>query len=856
MSNRMRRLLLIASAVSTLCTSPAWAKVNSDTENQPVKIPQLSDIDHPATTVEQWLSQAAIQVTNVRVNSTEKGLEVILETTQGEQLQPVNKSEGNNFIADIPNAQLRLSGDNVFRQDKPLAGITGVIVTNLDANTIRVTVTGEAGLPTVELSDSPNEGLIFEVIPVASSAPQTQQPSSNQPNEPAAQREEPIELVVTGEQEGYSVSNTTTGTRTDTPLRDIPQSIQVVPRQVLDDRQVTSIGEALENVSGVVNQGSYSGFDPALTLRGFDVGAFQGQYFRDGSRLFVRGFPQTFNLERLEVLKGPASVLYGQAEVGGIINLVSKLPRSEPFYSVFGTIGSFDTYEGAFDFSGPLNEKKTVQYRLNALYSNTGSFRDFVEGEKLLIAPVISWTISPNTSLTIDGEFSDISQTIDDGIPAIGNRPADIPRSRFLNEPFSNYDKKEYSIGYVFNHQFNNNLSVRNSFRAQWIDDERYYPYTSSLNETTGELSRESYYSGGYYENYSSQTDLIGKFATGAIKHQLLLGFEYAKTVESPEFGFGDYPSINIFNPVYARQKYPKSPIFFRDDTTTSLGFYLQDQVEVSPNLKLVFGGRFDSFDQNRSTRDLGDPKQEFEQSDSEFSPRLGIVYQPNDAVSLYAAYTRSFKPSFGASRNFDNSVFKPEKGTQYEIGVKTDFLNGRLNAILAGYILTKQNVTTTDPVNSNFSIQTGEQTSKGIELDITGEIRPGWKIIASAAYIDASITEDNTFQVGNRLANVAETSASLWTTYELQRGDAKGLGFGLGLYYVGDRFGDLDNSYILPNYFRTDAALFYRRDNWKAQLNIKNLFDVEYFAGSDGGRTRVQPGAPFTILGTLAVEF
>lgn len=831
-----------------------------------------------------------VQVTGVQLNPTANGLEIILETPAGEQLQVLPRIDGNTYIADIPNTQLRPPSSNT-RQDNPVAGITAVTVTQA-ANSIRVTVTGSEVVPTVELFDS-DDGLIFSFMPAVSSreaqpqqkpsdtlqpesetqqettqqgnetpsTPEAVEPGSEaQPDETSADEDEPIEIVVTGEQEGgYIAPSATTGTRTDTPLRDIPQSIQVVPEQVLEDRQVIRVGDALENVSGVVNQeGGYSGYEDLITIRGFVADAFQGNYFRDGIRSFTFGFPETANLERIEVLKGPASVLYGQAQPGGIINLVTKEPLSEPYYSLEATVGNYDTYRGGLDISSPLNEDETLLYRLNGFYNNSDSFRDFVESERYFLAPVLTWEIGPNTSLKVDAEFIDDSRTMDDGIPVIGDRPADIPRSRFLSEPFSNFSKREYSVGYVFNHRFSENWSVRNASRAQWLYPERYYPFSDSLDESTGELSRSAYWAGGDYSNYSTQTDFIGKFATGSIQHQILFGFEYGKTHENPEFRTDiPYPSINIFNPVYIRERYPREPNFFRDDTTTTLGIYIQDQITLLPNLKLLLGGRFDSFDQNRSTRNLGEPKQEFEQSDSDYSPRVGIVYQPSEEVSLYASYTRSFRPSFGTSRNFDDSTFEPETGSQIEVGIKADFFDGRLSTTLAAFDLKKQNVVTEDPSDRNFSIQTGEQTSRGIELDILGEILPGWNIIASAAYIDAFISEDNTLEVGNRLDNVAEFSSSLWTTYEIQNGDLQGLGFGLGLLYIGDRQGDLANSFVLPSYLRTDAAIYYRRNNWRAALNIKNLFDVNYFTGSSfGSRVGVQPGAPFTILGTFSVEF
>jgi iron complex outermembrane recepter protein len=820
---RSRSLVVLGSVILALFIESVEAETISNTIKQMDRITQSSPI----------------KVTGVKLNPTPTGIEVILESDRQINLQPSTSTDKNTLITEIPNTILALPEGKEFRALKPSQGIAEVRVTQINPNTIRIAIAGETGAPTAEIVPSEGNYVLSVTSP-----------------------QEEIEIVVTQEsgiEDSYRVPNASTATRTDTPIRDIPQSIQVIPRQVLEDRQVIRLGDAIENISGVTNKGSYSGYEEYINIRGFNVDTFQGNYFRDGIRLFTFGFPETANLERIEVLKGPASVLFGQAQPGGIINLVTKKPLQEFYFSPRIAIGNYDTYQGWLDVSGPLDADKTLLYRLNMYYENSGSFRDFVEKERLFIAPAFQWQIGANTSLTIDAEFTDDSRTMDDGIPAIGDRPADIPINRFLHEPFSEFSKQEYSIGYVFKHQFSDRWSIQNAFRVQWLYPERYYPLFDTLDEETGELTRSRYYAAGSYENYATQTDIIGKFATGSIQHQLLLGFEYAKTVERPDFGgFDPYPSINIFDPVYTREGYPKeeSLNFFRDDITSTWGFYLQDQINLLPNLILLVGGRFDSFDQDRSTQDLGEPKQEFEQSDSKFSPRVGLVYQPSDAISLYASYTESFQPSIGANRNFDDSAFEPETGTQYEIGIKTDWLDGRLSATLAAFHLSKQNVTTEDPNDPRFSIQTGEQTSKGIELDVAGEILPGWNIIAAAAYIDARITKDNTLEEGNWLDNVPEFSTSLWTTYEIQAGDLRGLGFGLGLYYVGDRYGDLDNSYTLPSYFRTDAAIFYRRDDWRVALNIRNLFDVEYFTGSDGGRNQIQPGSPFVVTGSFAIEF
>ncbi len=788
-------------------------------------------------------SPTPIGVTAINFKPTETGLEIIVETLSGEKLQPLIFPQDNVLVIDIPDAVLTIANPEELKTENPTEAITEIAVTQLDPSLIRITVTGKVEAPTAEVVPS-EDNLVLSLT------------TSQEIAKPQGE----LEVVATTErqqEDNYFVNDTSTATRTETPILDIPQSIQVVPEQLIQDRKVDNVGDALETVSGVNNQGSFSGYEEAISIRGFVVDTFQGNYFRDGLRVFTFGFSDLANVQSIEVLKGPASVLYGQVQPGGIVNFVTKKPLSEPYYAINGTIGNFDTYWTTADLTGPLNEDKTLLYRLNIAYRSANSFRDFVDSSRVFIAPVLTWNISPNTSLTFSLDYLYDDRTMDDGIVAIGDRPADVPISRFFNEPFSNFNKDELSLGYAFEHRFSDNWKIKNAFRAQFIYPERYYPLLDAVDEATGEIFRTAYYAAGFYENYVMQTDLIGKFTTGSIPHEILFGLEYNKTNEQPDFGFDSYPSINLFNPIYINERYPKKAIFFRDDITTTVGLYIQDQIKFLPNLILLIGGRYDYFSQDRSTQDLGAEKQTFQQSDSDFSPRVGLVYKPVDNVALYASYSRSFRPTFGTFRNFDESSFEPETGTQYEVGVKSELFERRVGMSLAAFYITKQNVVTADPNDPLFSIQTGEQTSKGIEFEIAGEIIPGWRLTASATYLDARITEDNVLIVGNWLDNVPEFTANLWSTYEIQNGDLQGLGVGLGLFYVGDRYGDLDNSFTLPSYFRTDAALYYQRDNWKAQLNIRNLFDIRYFSGASfGSRVNVQPGEPFTVLGTISVEF
>lgn len=847
-------------------------------------LPKLSEIKRPLTSAQRRVQSPApatvpspeiVQVTGVKANPTEKGVEVILQTTLGEQLQVVNRSAGNSYIADLPNAQLRLPNGEafVFRSPKPIPGITEITVTNFNINTIRVTVTGEAGVPTVELFDSPEEGLIFSVASAASSTPTQQQqqsqtpqtPEQNQPtsetepSQPSAVDNEPIELTVTGERDGYSVPDATTATRTDTPLRDIPQSIQVIPRQVLEDQQAIRLTDALRNVSGITEGNTFGGSKDVFIIRGFE----QENIFRDGFRgtgnIVVR---ETANLERIEVLKGPASVLFGTLEPGGVINLVTKKPLSEPSYAAELQIGNFGLVRPSIDFSGPLNSDRSLLYRLNAVYESSDGFRNFEQGiERVFISPVLSWKISDRTDLTLEFEYLDDTRPRDRGIVAIGKGIADIPFDRFLGEPGDVNSSKEFNASYQLEHRFNENWKLRNAFRFSTTDETRLNAEPSDFDATTGELTRDWYDGRASVQSYALQTNVVGNFTTGSIKHKLLFGVDLNRDISDVRdfFEFGGAPSINIFNPVYGLAPRPRRDDlpdkFFFNDRIDILGIYLQDQIDLADNLKFLIGGRFDIVDQENRFRDASGTDTTSTQQVDALTPRIGIVYQPIKPLSLYASYSQSFAPNSGTTAS--GSLLEPERGTQYEVGIRGEFLDGNLSANLAAYHLTKSNIATSDlnPNNVGFSVAIGEQTSQGIELDVIGEILPGWNIIASYAYTDAEITKDNDLPVGNILVGVPKNTASLWTTYELQQGSLQGLGFGVGVFFVGDRQGDLSNSFQVPSYVRTDASLFYKRNNWRAGINIKNLFDVGYIE-SASRNYRISPGAPFTIIGTLSVEF
>ncbi|NJK28642.1 MAG: TonB-dependent siderophore receptor [Acaryochloris sp. SU_5_25] len=542
-------------------------------------------------------------------------------------------------------------------------------------------------------------------------------------------------------------------------------------------------------------------------------------------------------------------------------NLITEQPLSEPYYALEGQVGSFGLVRPSLDFSEPLTRDRTLRYRLNAVYQNGGYFRDFnQEIERYFIAPVISWDISDRANLTVEASYTNDERPFDRGLVALGDKVADIPFDRVLGELDDRFTQDELNLEYRFEYQISDDWTFRNGFRFT-KQDSRFTAAEpeGGLDEDTGILSRWWSDNRSDSERYNLQANVIGKVKTGSVEHTLLFGIDFLHLNEDFDnyFDFTNAPPINIFNPVYGVATIPSTENlpdqFFFDNRITNLGLFLQDQITLLDNLKLLVGGRFDFVDQsNRFRSSFGDDSIT-EQSNSAFTPRIGIVYQPIDPLSLYASFSQSFVPNSGIT--VDGDLLPPERGTQYEVGIRGELFDGQLTANLAAFHITKGNVSATDLNNPNFSVAIGEVISQGIELDILGEISPGWNIIASYAHTDAEITRDNSPDEGNQLAGVPRNSGSLWTTYQIQSGDLRGLGAGIGLFFASQREGDRSNSFTVPGYLRTDASLFYRRDNWNVALNFRNLFNVDYIESADS-RIRISPGTPFTVVGSISITF
>ena len=794
-------------------------------------------------------------VVGIEIERTDSGLQVILKTAGGERLVPLIVPDGNDLAIDILDATLAPSIGNGVRKINPAPGISSVALNKVDDNSIRLTITGENQTPRAEIVTG-RDDLVFSISPDSTTV--------------GDEADESIEVIATGEGEGedeeaYYVPNASSATGTDTPIIETPFSAQVVPQEVIKEQQIVRIEEALNNVSGVSFAGSSSGREAAFNIRGFGTPASSGApILRDGYRLYgnFQAIPEIANLQQVEVLKGPSSILYGQIEPGGIINLVSKQPSDEDLTEVELQIGNREFVRSRFDINIPASDGDRISTRVNGVFQREDNFRNFdTDTNQFSLSPVFKWEISDRTDLTLNLEYTHKETAADFGIGRFGDGIALVSREFVTNNPQDSVDTDYVSTGYSLEHRFNDDWKIRNGFR--FIDYSFDFSIVALPTVFDGEnVSRTFADQDGEDRSYSLFTNTVGKFSTGSIKHTLTAGIDLNRSESSIASLFGTPSTINIFDPDYDLFPTPdrSTLVPFGDTLSTAdrLGIYLQDQIKIPGNIIFVAGVRYDTVSQTTTNVETAfTAGGETEQTDDAFTPRLGLLYRPINALSLFANYSQSFEPN--ATFTSSGEALEPEEGQGFEVGIKTETANKKLSATLAYFDITKQNVAITDPDNGLFSIPVGEQSSRGVELDVSGEILPGWKIIGSYAYIDATVTDDiDETIIGNQLFGVPENKATLWTTYEIQQGSLKGLGLGLGLgfEYADNRFGDLNNSYTIGDYTIGNAAIFYQQDQYRLAVNFKNFTDAEYFTAVTGGDGGIEAGFPLTVIGSVSVKF
>lgn len=679
--------------------------------------------------------------------------------------------------------------------------------------------------------------------------------------ERAAQEPDTYQLAplnVTGTRErSYQVPEASTATKTETPIMETPVSIQVIPKAVLEDKQTMSLPDAVNGqVSGTLGRTGGGYLYDNFIIRGFTGSGF-GDAYRNG--LYNRqDIYDLSNVEQIEVLKGPASILYGRIEPGGLVNYVTKRPLATPYYAIQQQLGSEHQFRTSADLTGPIKADGTLLYRLNASYTDNESFRDHVSSERGFIAPTLTWR--PNKAFELNFEVEQKHDRFhpDVGIPAIGSRPANIPIEFDVTDGPKRQSIENTLIAFDWTYRFNDNWKLTNRYLNQdWSYGMRGI-LSFGLQADNRTLERRILFGKQDVKTQSTNLDLNGKFDGFGAKHNVLIGVDafYAETVARQLFGIA--PTLDIFNPVYGLVDFDSLTTtgnFYRKEKWT--GLYFQDQMTFSDKLHVLVGGRYDDVETgaNFSTVSMTAAKAgRTPNSDEEFSPRLGVLYELRDWVSVYTSYSQSFGANNGRGAN--GETFDPEQGKQYEIGLKMQSPSKRLTATVAAFDLTKDNLLTEDPDNSGFSILAGEANSKGLEIDVSGRLTDKLELLATYAYTDAKYTRNNDGLKGNRLANVPLNQGSIWGVYHFN----DTFKFGLGAVAVGKREADADNTAQLPGYGRFDAMAAYRKKFGQSQLtlqlNVNNLLDKKYFANSDGGRDNIVPGWPRSVLGSVKYEF
>ncbi|MBV4508757.1 TonB-dependent siderophore receptor [Pseudomonas sp. SWRI22] len=654
-----------------------------------------------------------------------------------------------------------------------------------------------------------------------------------------------------GPVQGYHATRSASATRTDTAIHETPQSISVVSKDVVEDLGATRLQDALDYAGGVGRANNFGGQGlTTFTVRGFTT----GEFYRNGFPI-NRGYPNmpdANTIERLEVLRGPATMLYGRGDPGGTFNVVSKQPLAERTVTLGSQLNDQGMKRGTLDASGPLDEEGRLAYRLNVVGEGGDTFRDHVETERYGVTPVITWQATDDTKVTFEGDFMRNNHPLDRGLTRFPNQRGTPSRDTFWGDKDAGKLHNDNNMAQLrFEHALSDNWTLGGGF--QWLDGslkgnaiEANGP--GSLGADGRTLQRNFNYRKLEWTDKDYQLNLTGHFSTGGFDHTLLTGIEYEdydykSIIQRSSAAAGTYP-IDIFDPVYGqpRPALTRTPTHDKENLKTYAAF-VQDQVALTERLKVLAGARFERFEHDYQNY-VG---KSWQAADNAVTPRVGVIYDLTDTVAVYADAARSFKPNTGASR--EGGGFAPEKGKSYEMGIKWEALDRQLSVDAAIYQIEKKNVLTTDPVDNTFSVAAGQVRSRGFDLNVAGNLTPEWRVIGGYAYVDAEVTRDNTLRSGTRLMNIPRNSFSLLNVYEFQDGALKGLGLGAGGKYVDQRAGQTANTAFSMDAYTVVDLLGYYKVNERVRLNldVKNLFNREYEEGAFGN-IYAYPGAPRTV--------
>jgi catecholate siderophore receptor len=662
-------------------------------------------------------------------------------------------------------------------------------------------------------------------------------------------------LRVTGARsQGYAATRTTTATKTDTPLRDTPQSVSIVTREVIADQAMQGMADVVRYVPGIT-MGQGEGHRDAPTIRGNSSTA---DFFVDGVRDDAQYLRDLYNVERVEALKGSNALIFGRGGGGGVINRVTKEAQWAPSRDVTAEGGSFDHKRVTLDAGQGLGGR--VAARFNGMYEKSEGFRDTYALRRYGLNPTVALALGARTTVRAGYEYFDDDRTVDRGIPSFQGRPSSAKITTFFGNPDSSMaTTRVHAATASLEHATRGGLSIRNRFR--FADYDKFYQnsFSGAVNAAGTEVNLSAYNQTLGRRNLFNQTDLVFDAATGAVRHTLLVGAEVGRQQTESYRETGYYNNTTTSFAVPFDQPTVATPITFRQSATdadnrtraTVAGVYLQDQLALTEWMQAIVGLRFDRFDidfhNNRTGQELG-------RTDDLISPRAGLVLKPAEPVSLYGSVSVSYLPSSGdqfGSLTATTETLEPEQFTNYEAGAKWDVRPG-LALTAALFRLDRTNTSAPDPNDASRIVQTGSQRTTGVELGASGNVTDAWQVAGGFSAQRAKIVSTTSAaKAGARVPLVPSRTLSLWNRYQL----LPALGVGVGVVHQTDMFAAIDNTVTLPGFTRADGAVFVRLTPViGAQLNVENLFDKRYYATSHGNNN-IMPGASRTLRVSLTAH-
>lgn len=654
--------------------------------------------------------------------------------------------------------------------------------------------------------------------------------------------------------EGYVIPATNSATKTETPLRDIPQSVTIVTRALMQDQLMTGIGDVVRYVPGVTLHQGENNRDQVI-MRGNSSSA---DFFVDGVRDDVQYYRDLYNVDRVEALKGPNAMIFGRGGAGGVINRVTKQAGFTALHEVDLQGGSYGNKRVNADIDEPLGDK--VAFRLNGVYEDSGSFRDQVDLKRYGVAPSLTFATGEATTVTLGYENFHDRRVADRGISSYRGAPADVAISTYYGNPDDSRVRAAVNLLSATVEHRAGGLTIRNkTFFGDY--DRSYQNYVpGAVTADKSLVTLTAYNNATKRQNLFNQTDLTYGLVTGSVKHTLLGGIEVGQqlTDNFRNTGFFNNTTTSILVP-YASPTIT-TPVTFRQSATdadnhlrtTVAAAYVQDQVELIPALQLIAGLRFDRFDlkyRNNRNADV------LSRVDNLVSPRAGVVYKPATQMSLYSTYSVSYLPSSGdqfSSLTTITQQVEPEKFTNYEVGAKWDAM-GVLSMTMAFYRLDRTNTRSTDPNDPTRIVQTGSQRTNGFELGVSGQITASWNVAGGYAYQDANVTSATAAAPeGARVGQVPRHTFSLWNQVQVH----PKFGAAVGLVTRSSMFATIDSTVTLPGYTRVDAAVFFAlMKDVRLQVNVENVLNRTYYANADSN-TNISPGSPRAARVGLTARF